>query len=435
MEMQRSIAQFSQPKSTQLVAVDDEVIERELLHRALGHPFLLRIPTIVPLLIIAFAATETTAESFLWLLVGLQALATVFTSATAHNVKRAIQKQTSTRNPIFVWLTCEAISGIIWGMMMIPVAQAGATGAAYTVIYVTITVTLTTAAIAAANAKGLPQALLLGFMFIAAPATYYNYSAAGWFGALPMTFFPPTLLLVGAMVKRQARAGLKAEMENESLSAQLAEALQVSQYLSRRDNLTGLLNRSEFKRVAQDLRMKRLGAGVALIAVDLDHFKLINDEHGHAVGDQALVAAAQIMKSQVRLQNVADGYDEVIARWGGEEFVIALAGCSAKDAMCVAERIRSAFETHRDQEWPEGLKIGASFGVASWSTGCTFDDALAQADKAMYQAKADGRNVVRLASSSGTNPIGEGPIGAGPMWKGDAQTPQTSHPAVLPAPV
>lgn len=393
MEMPLSNAQFSQAQSVEPDPVPAENVERELLERALGNPILLRIPTLIPLLVIVVAAVDTDFKSYLWWLAGTQILVGIFTASTAYRVKRAIQKkQNNIRKTIAFWLFCEAISGIVWGLMMVPIAEAGSVGMAVTVIHVTITVTLTAAAIATASANGLAQSLLAGFMLITVPSALYYHAEIGLYGVLSTLFFPPTLLWIGMLVRRQNRGALKVEMENESLSAQLAESLRVSQYLSKRDNLTGLLNRNEFKRVANELHQHHFGEGAAIIAVDLDHFKLVNDEHGHAVGDQALIAAARLMQSKLRALDVSCGLDEAVARWGGEEFIVALTNSSVEKALIVAERIRSAFENHTDQNWPDGLKITGSFGVIAWEKDQTLDGAIARADKAMYEAKDSGRN-------------------------------------------
>ncbi len=398
MEMQLSADRFNPSTPVDDANVEARNVSHELLFRALGNPFLLRIPTVFPLLVIAVAAAETTAKHYLWWLVGLQFVIGIFTSSTAYRVKLAIKKQIEIRKAVTLWLTFETLSGVVWGLMMLPVAQTGAAGMPFTVIYGTIVVTLTAAAIGAAKAQGLAQALLLGFMLTSVPAILFYQSQVGLYGVLSLTFLPPGLLWVGLLLRRQAHDELKTEIENELLSTQLAKALSTSEYLSQRDNLTGLLNRNTFLRVAGELRDQHHSAGMVIIAIDLDHFKIINDEYGHAVGDQALVAAAQLMQSQVRASDVAVGPVEAFARWGGEEFVIALANCSVEQGVAIADRARKALEDHRDQEWPAGLQVTGSFGVTYWGKDCTIQEALKRADHAMYEAKAAGRNRVCLAA-------------------------------------
>ncbi|MGF0240713.1 GGDEF domain-containing protein [Rhodococcus sp. IEGM1300] len=151
------------------------------------------------------------------------------------------------------------------------------------------------------------------------------------------------------------------------------------------DELTGLFNRRHFLRLAsRELNAMDAGVVHGLALIDLDHFKRINDVHGHAAGDQVLQAFAGVATACLR-----DG--DVLARYGGEEFVVLLPDCDAERLTSCCERLRVAFT---DVELI-GLKVGnlsLSAGMTLLELGDDLDDALQRADQALYRAKRDGRN-------------------------------------------
>jgi len=160
---------------------------------------------------------------------------------------------------------------------------------------------------------------------------------------------------------------------------------------SRTDPLTGAANRRRFdERLQEELeRLKRSGPGLSLALADVDHFKQVNDEFGHPAGDAVLKALVQTMRAGTR------PYD-LVARWGGEEFVILLPQTDAEAAVVVAERIRMGFA---GQIVPAvNRAITVSFGIAAAMPGDSAETLLARADAALYQAKAGGRNRVCVGS-------------------------------------
>ncbi|NWL78343.1 hypothetical protein DM872_15935 [Pseudomonas taiwanensis] len=151
------------------------------------------------------------------------------------------------------------------------------------------------------------------------------------------------------------------------------------------DELTGLFNRRHFLRLASrelDSLTPNRQHGLALI--DLDHFKRINDVHGHAAGDRVLQTFAAVARACLR-----DG--DVLARYGGEEFVLLLPNCDADRLTACCERLRQAFE----QAEPVGVqleRLSLSAGMTLLTAGDDLDDALQRADQALYRAKRGGRN-------------------------------------------
>lgn len=163
--------------------------------------------------------------------------------------------------------------------------------------------------------------------------------------------------------------------------------------LSSIDPLTGAYNRRGLElavaRVEHDVL--RHGTPYSVIALDLDHFKRVNDTHGHPAGDVVLRRLAAECRANLR-------GDSVVARLGGEEFCLLLPGCALDDARAVAERIRHSFETARIQAAGIDISCTVSMGVAqSRAESADFAGVMQQADVALYSAKEQGRNRVAIA--------------------------------------
>jgi diguanylate cyclase (GGDEF)-like protein len=166
------------------------------------------------------------------------------------------------------------------------------------------------------------------------------------------------------------------------------------------DGLTGMLNRRSLTARAAELEQQAAmtGQAIGVVLGDLDEFKVVNDEHGHQVGDAVLVDVAYTLRKQLRAFDLA-------YRMGGEEFLVVLPGATIEDAVALAERLRVAVEL----EPAGGLQVTMSFGVASAAgAGLRWDELVAAADAALYRAKREGRNAVRAAGDA----AGEAPAAA-----------------------
>lgn len=155
--------------------------------------------------------------------------------------------------------------------------------------------------------------------------------------------------------------------------------------LTRIDPLTGLLNRRGLDRLEESGQPE--APVVSLICVDLDHFKRVNDAHGHAVGDRVLVMVADVLAQSVRK-------GDSVARIGGEEFLVIMPGAPLAAAIRTAELARAAIGA-ATVEAPDGqVRVTASFGVAEHLRGESHDDTFQRADAALYEAKRLGRDRV-----------------------------------------
>jgi diguanylate cyclase (GGDEF)-like protein/PAS domain S-box-containing protein len=165
------------------------------------------------------------------------------------------------------------------------------------------------------------------------------------------------------------------------------------QRLATTDPLTGALNRRAFteRSVIEGDRARRGNYAVSVVICDLDHFKAINDSHGHASGDRVLKTFTAIVQEMIRPS-------DALGRIGGEEFAILLPGSDAAAAMRVAERVRARFgATLVPVADGAELTATASFGVAAWSGDQSLEAAMQAADAALYAAKAGGRDCVKLS--------------------------------------
>ena len=179
-----------------------------------------------------------------------------------------------------------------------------------------------------------------------------------------------------------------------SMADELARAKAELQHLSETDHLTGLLNRRGFEQAAARLieRARRGGRPVAVIACDIDRFKVINDTYGHAAGDAVIVRVADLIRDEIENCAVPD---YCVGRMGGEEYAVLLDGVPIRPLCRYAERIRRRCGAEPVQtEGPTvPLTVSIGIGVAS-HRDAALADLLAIADRGLYRAKTEGRNRV-----------------------------------------
>jgi diguanylate cyclase len=179
---------------------------------------------------------------------------------------------------------------------------------------------------------------------------------------------------------------------------QQASKLAHAQALASRDELTGLINRREMTHQLERAQMRSVAhpshpgpsTTFCVAVIDLDHFKRVNDTHGHAVGDEVLRRFASVAQATVREQ-------DLLARWGGEEFVLLLGNTSLQEAHGVVSRLRESMANLRMRVGDADISISISAGLAESVDHESQERLLSRADAAMYAAKAQGRNAVVCA--------------------------------------
>jgi diguanylate cyclase (GGDEF)-like protein len=184
--------------------------------------------------------------------------------------------------------------------------------------------------------------------------------------------------------------GLRKKMREKNL--QLQQALSTIQEMATHDDLTGTYNRRYFtERLAAEKNRSDRGKGnLCVCMIDIDHFKEVNDQFGHPAGDRVLQSFAQVSQTDLRAT-------DCFARYGGEEFALSLSETPLDGAIVMAERIRHRVENTAFPDLGPGRTVTASIGIAQYRPPEDIDDTLLRADRALYAAKAAGRNRVNSA--------------------------------------
>lgn len=208
-----------------------------------------------------------------------------------------------------------------------------------------------------------------------------------WFHEVFTLLILAVVLPVLYAVSGQARAARK---RHASQKQQMTQTLERLHQLSMRDGLTGLYNRRHMLTLLEDeaRRSRRSGRPFTLALLDLDFFKRVNDKHGHAVGDAVLRAFAQIVRE------VFPDPADMFARWGGEEFLLLQAETSNGQTLAALQRLQVACRQHDWTRYAPGLYVSFSAGVCQHQRQDAVDHSLELADKALYAAKAEGRDRV-----------------------------------------
>ena len=167
------------------------------------------------------------------------------------------------------------------------------------------------------------------------------------------------------------------------------ELSKMYQQLAHHDPLTKLSNRRDAISVLEQetARIKRNKEPLVVILCDIDHFKQINDNYGHSVGDKVLVELAQLFSNQIREQ-------DCISRWGGEEFLFILPQTSAQNAYILAEKIQRKLEKNPIAHDDHQITVTVSMGIEQFDGSKSIDEVINSADKYLYQAKHAGRNKI-----------------------------------------
>jgi diguanylate cyclase (GGDEF)-like protein len=190
-------------------------------------------------------------------------------------------------------------------------------------------------------------------------------------------------------------------LNNERLQQELQSAQVELENLAKIDFLTGVNNKRNFFEIGNNeiQRAERFPYALTVLMFDIDHFKQVNDTHGHAAGDLVLTEIAEICKRNLRAV-------DVLGRLGGEEFAIILPDTNASSAEIVAEHLRSLIEESEIEFLTEKIKVTASFGIAAFNGADEqIEIILERADAALYEAKRAGRNRVVIADSPKANSV------------------------------
>lgn len=177
------------------------------------------------------------------------------------------------------------------------------------------------------------------------------------------------------------------EEKKEALIQELLDLKTKLEESARTDPLTGICNRRGMKHQLQlELaRVKRFGRIFSILLIDIDHFKMVNDTYGHETGDTVLTGVAQCLAETCRAQ-------DIVSRWGGEEFLILLPETDQAGAMVVADKLRLAVQSLSFRHGGKPFSVTISLGVATFDPSLDLQTCIRRADEALYKAKKQGRN-------------------------------------------
>lgn len=227
----------------------------------------------------------------------------------------------------------------------------------------------------------------LGVIIMSGEMSTSEYRSSAGHAVLVVTAAMFTLLMTGAI-----------------LAATISDQIKAVKQSVRRDELSGLLHRGAFEKEARVMLAKAQSDNrtVTMVIADIDHFKRVNDRWGHPAGDAAIRAFGHLITDTIRPADCA-------GRVGGEEFCILAWDCPGTAAANLAERIRTALASQAPLQLGEVGELTASFGVAEWTCGDSYDDLYARADAALYRAKKQGRNRVvvdaQTVSARASDPV------------------------------
>ena len=212
-----------------------------------------------------------------------------------------------------------------------------------------------------------------------------------WYETIPAQIAALLLLLMVVIALIQLRTAylrrqaLDLKRRVDVRTAELRAANARLDRLAHTDELTGAANRRRFMELAEEICARQDASGACIALFDLDHFKRINDHHGHLAGDATLRSVVAVMRRHCREQ-------DLLGRFGGEEFVLCLPGTSLDQGLAACERIRAAVAATPVQHEGQDIVVTTSIGLAVLRTGESLKGWLARADSALYQAKRAGRN-------------------------------------------
>lgn len=225
--------------------------------------------------------------------------------------------------------------------------------------------------------------------------SYAGFNSSNLPGLLILGLAVPLLsVFASSMIWHQYAKNVVLRRQLSRTNGILKERHKEMEYQAEHDALTGLYNRREFMRLAEmELeRAIKMASHTCVIMVDVDHFKKINDNYGHPTGDEVLLKLSAILKAGVRT-------NDVVARMGGEEFIILLSNTPPQGAVALAEKLRKALYSNNMMVDDIAIPLTASFGVSGYADKQqgSIEALYAAADKALYTAKNAGRNRVEYA--------------------------------------
>ncbi|MFU8889812.1 MAG: GGDEF domain-containing protein [Trueperaceae bacterium] len=296
------------------------------------------------------------------------------------------------RLPVLEWVllfsfTAVIVANLVHALYLAPLDAGAVDGGRAAMHWLPVAFVVAYIALDARRAARVSLGILLGVVLVAAPAFLAGPEAAAVVGSAA-EFAQVVLAYAVTLVALSFFAGLPQRLVRWRETAHEMRALAFS------DALTGLANRrwAEAQLDLELARAERYGGGFAVIVIDIDRFKRLNDAHGHAVGDEVLSGIAATLRRSLRAS-------DRVARWGGEEFLVLVPETPLPAAVELAGVLRRQVAT--TPLGNDGHVVTISLGVAGWAKGDTRGTLVERADAALYVAKGEGRDRVAVAAPDG----------------------------------
>ncbi|TMM50199.1 GGDEF domain-containing protein [Qipengyuania marisflavi] len=370
---------------------DDYAVQREIVIAMLERERRALTSSLLALSLLAAAIAFLPDPLMMAGLLAARTASFLFTRHAASRLERKVKANQPLMRARGILFVAMAFTGITLGLLLVPQSHA-APPAAVAAIQLVVLVAVTLIAVTLAALPRSRDAMLVCFWLTACAIVMLTPEASTGLVAVV------TMLVIGvrtysANTGHHILSAATITVENRQLSEELAEALAHAEFLSWRDPLTGLFNRRKLFEVTQ---AERSVTPRYLLMIDLDKFKTINDQFGHAAGDHALIATADALRAWM---DDLPRDDHLAFRLGGEEFLVIAKGLDDTSAALAAEalRFRLAAIGSEMTDYPD-LQITASIGLAEWRFSEKLDDALLRADNACFEAKGRGRNQVKKAA-------------------------------------
>ncbi len=355
-------------------------------------PGIIFYPAVWLLITLAILGYQPSEAKLSWLL-GIGALISI-TSLYRWYCTRRFTAFLQNGQPAPLWLINHALvlNAVSWGLFLVLTLLPTPLSDHYSLIF-TGTLALAAGGASSLSIKStLVYWLMLSLLGPAILVSFSGHSLQPTPLGLVLLIFAGGMSWVSNLPRREYE---KAVISNLKLSQQANYLTE----LTTLDGLTGVKNRRFFDQLlsSEVRRANRLDYPLALLMIDIDHFKRINDEFGHLVGDSCLINTARTLQNHIQRSS------DVVARYGGEEFAVILPGVETEDAIALAETLRQEVESTITWNLTQPIRVTISIGGVSLHPvkATQPQDYLAMADKALYEAKNHGRNCIFWSADDG----------------------------------
>lgn len=391
---ERMLAQIDNRAADVDIRISDRAVQRELLGLVLGIEKKAQIANAVCWLIMVVAVVRLGELAAFAIPLASRFVASPLTHLSFRRARRILVEGGTGKAAMRPVTIALIVGGASWASMLPPLLDLPLNQPAAMLIFgalvsgITIIVSMLAPVPVLALVFAASFQITAAILLLAVPHEGYTWQTLLAIDGLFLVF----LAYAFAATNRQEETA-RTLVTNRALTARLSQSLHDVAELAFRDPLTGLMNRRSFFTFAQQLDPV---PGRHVLTIDLDHFKAINDEFGHAMGDRVLERVGAALRDAIA---GLDGEDHCAARMGGEEFAMIVSLAEPRQAVAVAEHVRSAIAAIAPEIGLADLTTSASIGIGEWREGLSLDEALAQSDGATYRAKAAGRNrVIRAAA-------------------------------------